>query len=98
MDKKEKKGKIMIHELKQLSQKEVMLMIEGALEVIVKNEDYFYQSGVDKKFSKLTPMGLEMVGKSMTALLPLLAVAHEQDLIEKAKKITFDTLSKEDVQ
>ena len=43
-------------------------------------------------------MGLEMVGKSMTALLPLLAVAHEQDLIEKAKKITFDTLSKEDVQ
>ena len=94
-----RKGKrIMIHELKQLSQKEVMIMIEGSVNAIVANPDYFYSSGVGPQYSKLTPSGCDMVLKTMTALLPLLAQAKERELDERAKSITWNSLQEEDIQ
>ena len=88
----------MIHELKQLSQKEVMIMIEGSVNSIVANPDYFYSSGVGPQYSKLTPSGCDMILKTMTALLPLLAQAKERELNERAKSITWNTLQEEDIQ
>ena len=88
----------MIHELKQLSQKEVMIMIEGSVNAIVVNPDYFYSSGVGPQYSKLTPSGCDMILKTMTALLPLLAQAQERELDARAKSITWNTLQEEDIQ
>ena len=88
----------MISELKELSQKEVMTMIEGSVKAIVDNPDYFYSSGVGPQYSKLTPSGCDMVLKTMTALLPLLAQAKERDLDARAKSITWNTLQEEDIQ
>ena len=65
----------MIHELKQLTTKEVMTMIEGSVNAVIDNPEYFYSSGVGPQYSKLTPSGCDMILKTMTALLPLL----EQD-------------------
>ena len=94
-----RKGKrIMIHELKQLTTKEVMTMIEGSVAAIIDDSDYFYSSGVGPQYSKLTPSGCDMVLKTMTALLPLLAQAKERDLNERAKSITWNTLQEEDIQ
>ena len=94
-----RKGKrIMIHELKQLTTKEVMTMIEGSVKAIVDNPDYFYSSGVGPQYSKLTPSGCDMVLKTMTALLPLLVQAKERDLDERAKSITWNSLQDEDIQ
>ena len=45
----------MIEELKQLTTKEVMTMIEGSVKAIVDDPDYFYSSGVGPQYSKLTP-------------------------------------------
>ena len=93
------KGKrIMIHELKQLTTKEVMTMIEGSINAVVDNPDYFYNSNVGPQYSKLTPHGCDMVLKTMTALLPLLAQAKERELDERAKSITWNTLQEEDIQ
>ena len=40
-----RKGKrIMIHELKQLTTKEVMTMIEGSINAVVDDPDYFYSN------------------------------------------------------
>jgi hypothetical protein len=86
----------MIHELKQLTTKEVMTMIEGSVKAIVDNSDYFYNSNVGPQYSKLTPRGCDMILKSMTALLPLLAQAKERELDERAKSITWNTLQEED--
>jgi hypothetical protein len=88
----------MITELKELSQKEVMTMIEGSVKAIVDNPDYFYSSGVGPQYSKLTPRGCDMVLKTMTALLPLLAQAKERDLDARAKSITWNSLQEEDIQ
>ena len=88
----------MIHELKELSEKEVMTMIQGSVKAIIDNSDYFYNSGVGPQYSKLTPAGCDMVLKTMTALLPLLAQAKERTLNERAKQMTFDTLAEEDIQ
>ena len=88
----------MIHELKQLTTKEVMTMIEGSITAIVDNPEYFYSSGVGPQYSKLTPSGCDMVLKTMTALLPLLAQAKERELDERAKSITWNTLQEEDIQ
>ncbi len=88
----------MIHELKQLTTKEVMTMIEGSVNTIIDDPDYFYSSGVGPQYSKLTPSGSDMVLKTMTALLPLLAQAKERDLDERAKSITWNTLQEEDIQ
>jgi hypothetical protein len=88
----------MIEELKQLSEREVMTMIEGSIKSIVDNPDYFYNSGVGPQYSKLTPKGCDMVLKAMTALLPLLAQAKELELNERAKSITWNTLQEEDIQ
>ena len=88
----------MIHELKQLTTKEVMIMIEGSVTAIVNDSDYFYSSGVGPQYSKLTPSGCDMVLKTMTALLPLLAQAKERDLDERAKSITWNTLQEEDIK
>ncbi len=88
----------MIHELKQLTTKEVMTMIEGSVKAVVDNPEYFYNSGVGPQYSKLTPGGCDMILKSMTALLPLLAQAKERELDERAKSITWNTLQEEDIQ
>lgn len=88
----------MIHELKQLTIKEVMTMIEGSVKAIVDNPDYFYNSNVGPQYSKLTPRGCDMVLKTMTALLPLLAQAQERELDKRAKSITWNTLQEEDIQ
>ena len=86
----------MIHELKQLTTKEVMTMIEGSVKAVVDDPEYFYNSGVGPQYSKLTPSGCDMILKSMTALLPLLAQAKERELDERAKSITWNTLQEED--
>ena len=88
----------MIHELKQLTTKEVMTMIEGSVKAVVDNPEYFYSSGVGPQYSKLTPSGCDMILKSMTALLPLLAQAQERELDERAKSITWNSLQEEDIQ
>ena len=88
----------MIHELKQLTTKEVMTMIEGSVKSIVESPEYFYNSGVGPQYSKLTPNGCDMVLKTMTALLPLLAQAQERELDERAKSITWNSLQEEDIQ
>jgi hypothetical protein len=88
----------MIHELKQLTTKEVMTMIEGSVKAVVDNPEYFYSSGVGPQYSKLTPSGCDMILKSMTALLPLLAQAKERELNERAKSITWNSLQEEDIQ
>ncbi len=88
----------MIHELKQLTTKEVMTMIEGSVKAVVDNPEYFYNSGVGPQYSKLTPSGCDMVLKTMTALLPLLAQAQERELDERAKSITWNSLQEEDIQ
>jgi len=85
----------MIEELKQLSTKEVMTMIEGSIKAIVDNPDYFYSSGVGPQYSKLTPKGCDMILKSMTALLPLLAQAKERDLDARAKSMTWKSLQEQ---
>ena len=85
----------MIEELKQLSTKEVMTMIEGSVKAIVDDPDFFYSSGVGPQYSKLTPKGCDMVFKTMTALLPLLAQAKERDLDERAKSITWNSLQEQ---
>ena len=88
----------MIEELKQLTTKEVMTMIEGSVNAIVDDPEYFYSSGVGPQYSKLTPNGCDMILKTMTALLPLLAQAKERELDERAKSITWNTLQEEDIQ
>jgi hypothetical protein len=88
----------MIHELKQLTTKEVMTMIEGSVKAVVDNPDYFYNSNVGPQYSKLTPRGCDMVLKTMIALLPLLAQAKERELDERAKSITWNSLQEEDIQ
>jgi hypothetical protein len=85
----------MITELKELSQKEVMTMIEGSVKAIVDNPDYFYNSNVGPQYSKLTPTGCDMLLKSMTALLPLLAQAKERDLDARARSITWKSLQEQ---
>jgi hypothetical protein len=85
----------MNEELKQLTTKEVMTMIEGSVKAIVDNPDYFYNSGVAPQYSKLTPKGCDMVLKTMTALLPLLAQAKERDLDERAKSITWNSIKEQ---
>jgi hypothetical protein len=88
----------MIHELKQLTTKEVMTMIEGSVKAIVDDPGYFYSSGVGPQYSKLTPSGCDMILKTMTALLPLLAQAQERELDDRAKSITWNSLQEEDIQ
>ena len=50
MDKKEKKGKIMIHELKELSQKEVMLMVK---DMVIINYGMMTENPKKKKPTKM---------------------------------------------
>ena len=88
----------MIHELKHLTTKEVMTMIEGSVNAIVDDPDYFYSSGVGPQYSKLTPKGCDMILKTMTTLLPLLAQAKERELDARAKSMTWNTLQEEDIQ
>ena len=88
----------MIEELKQLTTKEVMTMIEGSVKAIVDDPGYFYSSSVGPQYSKLTPSGCDMILKTMTALLPLLAQAQERELDDRAKSITWNSLQEEDIQ
>jgi hypothetical protein len=74
---------------------EVQILINGAIDAIIDNKNYFYNSGVGPQYSHLTPAGEEMVIKSLSALLPLLAQAKERELDERAKQLTFESLKEE---
>ena len=93
-----KKGKPPMTEKPELTEKEVMLLIEGTVKVFVNNSDYFYHSGVGPQYSKITPAGHQMLIKSMGTLLPLLADAQIRALDERAKSITWNSLQEEDIQ
>jgi hypothetical protein len=75
-----------------------MTMIEGSVKAIVDDPDYFYNSNVGPQYSKLTPTGCDMLLKSMTALLPLLAQAKERDLDDRARSITWKSLQEQNDQ
>ena len=92
------KEKHPMNEKLELTEREVVVIIEGSLKALVNKHEYFYRSGVGPQYSKLTPEGIEMLIKSMSALLPLLADAQHRGLHERAKQITFDTLQEEDIQ
>jgi hypothetical protein len=92
------KGKHRMIEKLNLTEKEIMLMIEGTVKVFVNNSDYFYHSGVGPQYSKITPEGQQMLIKSMGTLLPLLADAQSRALDERAKSITWNSLQEEDIQ
>ena len=82
----------------ELTEKEVMLLIEGTVKVFVNNSDYFYHSGVGPQYSKITPAGHQLLIKSMGTLLPLLADAQSRALDDRAKSITWNSLQEEDIQ
>jgi hypothetical protein len=85
-------------EINPLTVTECHTMIRGSLEAIVDNKEYFYNSHVGPQYSHLTDAGEQILVKSMTALLPLLAMAKERELDERAKSITWNTLQEEDIQ
>jgi hypothetical protein len=93
-----KNGELPMTEKPELSEKEVMLLIEGTVKVFVNNSDYFYHSGVGPQYSKITPAGHQLLLKSMAALLPLLADAQSRALDDRAKSITWNSLQEEDIQ
>jgi hypothetical protein len=93
-----KKGGLPMTEKPELSEKEVMLLIEGTVKVFVNNSDYFYHSGVGPQYSKITPAGHQLLLKSMGTLLPLLADAQSRALDDRAKSITWNSLQEEDIQ
>jgi len=74
---------------------ECQTMIKGAIDAIVENKEYFYNSAVGPQYSHLTTDGETMLIKSMNTLLPLLAQAEERALDERAKAITWNTLQEQ---
>jgi len=71
---------------------EVQTIINGSIDAIISNKDYFYHSCVAVNYSHLTKEGEAMLIKTMNSLLPLLDDARHRELDERAKQITFDTL------
>jgi hypothetical protein len=70
-------------------------MIKGAVDAIIDNREYFYNSHVGPQYSHLTTDGETMLVKSMNALLPLLAQARERELDERAKSITWNSIKEQ---
>jgi len=74
---------------------EVQTIINGSIDAIISNKDYFYHSGVGPNYSHLTKEGEVMILKTLNSLLPLLDDAKHRELDERAKQITFDTLKEQ---
>ena len=74
---------------------EVQTIINGSIDAIISNKDYFYHSSVGPNYSHLTKEGETMIIKTMNSLLPLLDDARQHELDERAKQITFDTLKEQ---
>jgi hypothetical protein len=74
---------------------ECQTMIKGAIDAIIDNREYFYNSHVGPQYSHLTTEGKTMLVKSMNTLLPLLAQAKERELDERAKAITWNSLQEQ---
>ena len=74
---------------------ECQTMIKGAVDAIIDNREYFYNSHVGPQYSHLTTAGEVMLVKSMNALLPLLAQAKERELDERAKSITWNSIKEQ---
>jgi len=78
-----------------LTVSECQTMIKGAVDAIIENKEYFYNSHVGPNYSHLTSEGEVMLVKSMNTLLPLLAQAKERELDERARSITWNTLQEQ---
>jgi len=74
---------------------EVQTIINGSIDAIISNKDYFYHSGVAVNYSHLTKEGEAMLVKTMNSLLPLLDDAKSRELDERAKAITWNSLQEQ---
>jgi hypothetical protein len=74
---------------------EVQTIINGSIDAIISNKDYFYHSGVAVNYSHLTKEGEVMLVKTMNSLLPLLDDAKSRELDERAKAITWNSLQEQ---
>jgi hypothetical protein len=77
---------------------EVQTIINGSIDAIISNKDYFYHSGVAVNYSHLTKEGEAMLVKTMNSLLPLLDDAKSRELDERAKAITWNSLQEQNDQ
>jgi hypothetical protein len=74
---------------------EVQTIMNGTVDAIVANKDYFYHSSVGPNYSHLTKEGEAMIVKTMNSLMSLLADAKDRELDERAKSITWDSLKEQ---
>ena len=81
-------------ELESLNETEVMEMISGTLRSIIDNSDYFYRSPVAVQYSKLNPQGEQVLIKTMSVLLPLMAKAQDESLNQRAKELVVKELKR----
>jgi len=91
----EKSPNTMKEETPQLTEREVLLMIEGSIKSLIDDKDYFYSSAVGPAYSKLTPKGEEMIVKVANQLFPLLSKARENEMDERARALVFSTLKEQ---
>lgn len=79
-------------DIESLNEKEVIEMISGTLRSIIDNTDYFYHSPVGVQYSKLHPQGEQVLIKTMSVLLPLMAKAKDESLDKRAKELVVNEL------
>lgn len=79
-------------DIESLNEKEVIEMISGTLRSIIDNTDYFYHSPVGVQYSKLHPQGEQVLIKTMSVLLPLMAKARDESLDKRAKELVVNEL------
>lgn len=84
----------MSDEKARLRKKDIGAILESTIATMAENNQYYYHSVVDDKYSKLTPEGREAVIALVEMLMPKIRQANKDEIDEKLKSHVWDTLKK----
>lgn len=79
---------------KNLTEKEIMFMLGGALKTLIKDKTYFYYSSIGISYCHLTDEGRRAVAEMVDMLAPKLFEAMHKDDIERSKQLMMDELKR----
>ena len=68
--------------------------VYAGLMEIIKDKQYYYRSGVDSNFNRLTDEGREAVAKYLAIMAPHMIRELEQELDQRAKQMVLKELER----
>jgi hypothetical protein len=82
---------------KMLDKRAVKELLYGGINEIIKNQTYYYNSGISPEYNHFTEAGKEAIDAYLKQMVAMMLIAEEESLNKRAKELVIKGLKGETV-